>query len=286
MEKIKNIGLVLEGGGFRGIHSAGVLDYFLEQGWELPYIIGVSMGSCNGANYIAKQKGRSIEIPYEYINDRHYISFWNLVTKGSLFDMDFVFYEEPSKRYPFDKETFRKSSQVFLICAMDVLEGKSTYFKASELNDLELYNALKASCSLPFISKMVTLRGRQYLDGGLSDSIPVKKAIDDGMEKVLVVATRDKNYRKEKSVFAKKSLMYRHYPKVVDAINNRNDHYNDELDYMKKMEEKGVVKVIYPKEPLLLGRTEKNAHKLLETYNKGYDRAKELHKEIENFISY
>ncbi len=121
------VGLVLEGGGFRGVYTAGILDYFLEQDWHFPYVIGVSMGACNGANYISKQKRRSIDVPYEFVDDERYISFKNLLKDGNLFGMDFIFDEIPNKHNKFDFETFRESDQIFLIAAMDVHFGGSRF---------------------------------------------------------------------------------------------------------------------------------------------------------------
>jgi predicted patatin/cPLA2 family phospholipase len=277
------IGLVLEGGGFRGIYSAGILDYFLEQEWHFPYIIGVSMGSCNGANYISKQKKRSVEIPYEYIEDPRYISYKNLITQGNLFGMDFIFHKIPDQLNKFDYETFRKSEQEFVITTMDVDHGGSRFFSNKELNDAEFNIALKASCSLPFISKMVNIRDGKYLDGGLSDSIPIKKAFDDGVDKVIALVTREKGYRKNEKETNIGRWVYRKYPHVIKAIHSRSVKYNQELEYMEKMASLGKVFPIYPKVAIDLGRTEKNKDKLMQCYLDGYERAKELHEEIAVF---
>ena len=284
------IGLVLEGGGFRGLYTAGVLDYFLDQNWHFPYVIGVSMGTVNGVNYISKQKGRSIDIPSEFLFDSRYFSYKNLITKGSLFGMDFIFGDIPRIHNVFDIKTFRASDQEFVITAMDVQFGGSKYFRKDELDDDEMLEVLKASCSLPFISKMVTFRGKKYLDGGLSDSVPVKKAFEDGVDKVIALVTREKGYRKEVKEpnllkVGSGNLRYRGYPKVVEAINNRSVAYNKELEYMEDMVEAGKVLVIYPKEEIDMGRTERNRDKLWKCYKDGYNRGRELHHEITAFAS-
>lgn len=281
---MKKIGLVLEGGGFRGIYSAGILDYFLDQEWHFPYVIGVSMGSCNGVNYISKQKRRSIDIPYDYMEDHRYISYRNLLTKGSLFGMDFIFHEIPHKLNKFDYEAYRQSDQEFVITAMDVAKGGSKYFMKDDLSDFDFNYALKASCSLPFISKMVEVKGNLYLDGGLSDSIPIKKAFDDGVDKVIALVTREKGYRKEVKKTKTGKFIYRKYPNVVEAINTRSEKYNDELQYMEEMAAAGKVFPIYPAKPINIGRTERNKEKLMASYLEGYERAKELHDEIVAFI--
>lgn len=282
------IGLVVEGGGFRGLYTAGVLDYFLEQDWHFPYVIGVSMGSVNGANYISKQQRRSIDVPMEFLYDPRYFSYRNLVTQRSLFGMDFIFDDIPNKYNEFDYDTFMNSDQEFVITAMDVQFGGSRYFSKSELSKDEMLDAMKASCSLPFISKMVNFKGKKYLDGGLSDSIPIRKAFEDGVDKVIALVTREEGYRKEvKEPSALKvvsgNLMYRGYPKVVEAINYRSVTYNKELDYMEDMIEEGSVMTIYPNEAIDMGRTERNKDKLKKCYEDGYLRAKELHKEIMEF---
>ena len=282
------VGIVLEGGGFRGIYTAGILDYFLDQNWHFPYVIGVSMGTVNGANYIAKQKGRSIEVPSEFLYDPRYFSYKNLITQGNLFGMDFIFHEIPRKYNKFDYKTFEASDQEFVMTAMDVQFGGSKYFRKDELNEAEVLDAMRASCSLPFISKMVTFKGKKYLDGGLSDSIPIKKAFEDGVDKVIALVTREEGYRKEiKEPNAIKigsgNLVYRGFPKVMDAVNNRSKSYNQEIEYMEEMVKTGKVMAIYPKEPIDMGRTERNKDKLEKCYKDGYKRGKELHNEIVAF---
>lgn len=284
MKKENKIGIVVEGGGFRGIYTGGILDYFLEQQWHFPYVIGVSMGACNAANYISKQKRRSIDIPYKFMNDSRYISYQNLLLKGSLFGMDFIFHEIPYKHNLYDFEQARLSDQVFKVGAMDIEAGTSTFFNIQSMSDDDTLLALKASCSLPLISKIVDINGKKYLDGGLTDSIPVKQAFDDGMDKVIVLLTREEGYVKEKSHSKIFDLVYRRYPKVSEAVKMRHEKYNEEMNYLKQKIEEGKVLPIYPKEPIQMGRTEKNKEKLLQCYHDGFERAKELHQEINTFI--
>lgn len=199
--------------------------------------------------------------------------------------MDFIFHEIPYKHNEFDFETFRDSKQKFLIGAMDVHKGGSRFFDAHDLSDHELLLALKASCSLPYISPMVSLRGGKYLDGGLSDSIPVKKAIEDGMDKVVVLVTREEGYEKAVKERKGRSLIYRAYPEVGQHINNRSAKYNEELKYMKELEELGKAFVIYPDAPIEIGRTERNAEKLMKAYKDGYRRAGEVYENLMKFLS-
>lgn len=280
----KNVGIVVEGGGFRGIYTGGILDYFLEQEWHLPYVIGVSMGACNAGNYISKQKGRSIDIPYKYMDDSRYLSYRNLFLKGSLFGMDFIFNEIPYRLNHYDFETMRKSGQVFKVGTMDVDSGDTTFFDMNSLSNDDMLIALRASCSLPLISKMVDLKGRKYLDGGLTDSIPVRKAFEDGMEKVIVLLTREEGYIKEKSTTKVFDLVYAKYPKVANAVSQRHHKYNSEMEFIKSKIAEGKVLAIYPKVPIKMGRTERNKEKLMQCYKDGYTRAKELHHTIAEFI--
>jgi len=280
----EKIGIVVEGGGFRGIYTGGILDYFLEQEWHLPYVLGVSMGACNAANYISKQKGRSIDIPYAYMDDPRYIGYKNMIFKGSLFGMEFIFDEIPNKLNVYDFKVAQQSNQVFKVGAMDVATGQSTFFTINELSKEDTLLALKASCSLPLISKMVRLQDKNYLDGGLTDSIPVKKAFEDGMDKVIVLLTREEGYIKEASNPRLFEWIYRKYPNVAKAIKVRHEKYNQEMDYINSMVELGKVLPIYPKEPINLGRTEKNKEKLMQCYKDGYSRARELHHLIAEFI--
>lgn len=282
---MQKIGLVIEGGGFRGIFTAGFLDFFLENNIEFPYVIGVSMGACNGANYISKQKKRSIAIPYDFIEDDRYISFKNLLRDGNLFGMDFIFHEIPYEHNRFDFKTFQNTPQTFLITAMDCISGDTFYFNKDSLSEKESLTALKASCSLPLISKMVSLQGRKFLDGGLSDSIPVQKAFEDGMEKVVVLLTRERGYRKKpsKSNFLLKR-MYKSYPKVLDAIEMRHQRYNETLDQIDRYEAEGKVLAIYPETAIPIGRTERSKDKLMAAYEAGYQQAQKMKEEIMNFI--
>ena len=282
---MQKIGLVIEGGGFRGIFTAGFLDFFLENEIEFPYVIGVSMGACNGANYISKQKKRSIAIPYDFIDDDRYISFKNLLKDGNLFGMDFIFHEIPYEHNLFDFKTFKETPQTFLITAMDCISGETFYFNKEKLSDKEALTALKASCSLPLISKMVSLQGRRFLDGGLSDSIPIQKAIEDGMDKVVVLLTRERGYRKKpsKSNFLLKQ-MYKKYPKVLEAIETRHVKYNDTLDLIERLEKEGRVLALYPEKAIPIGRTERNKDKLMAAYEAGYQQALKMKEQIIQFI--
>jgi predicted patatin/cPLA2 family phospholipase len=278
----KKIGLVLEGGGFRGIYSAGILDFFLENKIEFPYVIGVSMGACNGANYISKQIGRNLKVPYTYINDKRYISYTRLIKHGELFGMDFIFNEVPNKLIPFDFDTFYKSRQRFVVVTTDCNTGKPHYYNDFKKNNI--LEVLKASTSLPFAAPMVLIQNRELLDGGISDSIPIHKAFEDGCEKLVVILTRHRGYRKSKSkskVISK--LLYRKYPALQKAILERDEVYNKTLNEIEKLEKENKIYVIRPPHKLSIGRIEKNREKLKEAFDVGYNQCKNLVDDLINF---
>lgn len=281
---IENTGLVLEGGGFRGIYSAGILDFFLEENLHFPYIIGVSMGACNGACYVSKQHGRNIRIPYNYINDRRYISVYNFFKKGSLFGMDFIFNEIPEKLDIFDENTYKNSTQNFIIVTTDCKTGKPVYFEKDKIKDLS--TVLKASSSLPFISKMIKIDNNYYLDGGITDSIPAKKAIEDGNKKLVIILTRPKGYyKKPVNLKLLGKFRYKNYPKVLECVKNRYFKYNESLKYIEELEANNKAFVIRPKENLDMGRVERNKQKLKKTYDIGYNDALELKNELIEFLN-
>lgn len=281
----KKIGLVLEGGGFRGVFTEGILECLLENDINLPYVIGVSMGSANGANYVAKQKRRNYDIAMTYLNDDRYISIKNMVTKGGLFGMDFVFNDIAYELDPFDFKAFYDSKQELVIGAMSCYSGLTDYFYKSDLEERDLLKALQASCSLPFISKKVSIKGVEYLDGGVSDSIPVRKALEDSCEKVIIILTRDKDYIKEpftKSQLGK--IIYYNNPVVVKMMEKRHIYYKETMDYIKELEESGVALVLRPPKPIEVGRTEKNHEKVRTTFLMGYNYGKESMDTIQAFI--
>lgn len=278
---MKKIGLVLEGGGFRGIFAEGFTAWLIEHAIEIPYVIGVSMGAINGVNYVSKQKGRNLRIVEEFIHDSRYISTRNLVTQGSLFGMDFIFDDIAHKHVVFDFETFNTSRQELVIGAMNCETGETTYKRKSTVSTEDMMQALRASISLPFISKLTYLDDVPHLDGGLTDPIPARKALEDGCDKIIVVTTRDLNYVKEPFKGAPVGKMfYRHYPEVTKALKNRHLVYRETQGYLKGLEASGTALVIRPKSPLKVGRTEKNLDKVREAFQLGYQTAQRYEKEI------
>jgi predicted patatin/cPLA2 family phospholipase len=272
-------GLVLEGGGMRGLYTVGVLDYFMEQSFMPDYIIGVSAGAANAVSYLANQKGRGYSVNIDYLNDKRYVGFSNFIKPGSIFGMDLIFDEIPNKLYPLDYAAIQSSFCELKIGATDVLTGKCVYFGKEHLKENCLI--LRASSSIPILSPMVQYQDRNYLDGGTSDPIPVKKAISDGCDRVIVVLTQPRGFKKapQKYKILYKKL-FRHYPMMIEALKNRHIIYNQALDYIQKLERQGKAVVIAPSLSLEIGRYEKNKGKLDKVYSLGKNDAQKKFLEI------
>lgn len=280
---MKNIGLVLEGGGMRGLYTCGVLEYFMEKDLYFNYIIGVSAGICNAASYASKQRGRNEQVILNYINDSRYISLKNLFWEKSLFGMNFIFNEIPNKYVPFDFHTFHSSPFKFIIGATDCNTGKPVYFNKEHIS--EGLEVLKATASLPIISPIVKYKGFQLLDGGISDSIPIMKSIEDGNKKNIIVLTRNLGYRKSPIKFKRLiKFKYKNYPDLVKTLLNRYKSYNETLDNIEQLEKDGKVMVIRPSRELKVGRYERNINKLRDLLENGYEDAKGIYEKIQEFI--
>lgn len=280
---MNKVGLVIEGGGMRGLYTCGVLEYFMEKDLYFNYIIGVSAGACNAASYISKQKGRNIKVNTGFLDDWRYMSFRNLILEKSLFGMDFIFKEIPDKHVQFDYEVFRNAQCEFLVGATDCKTGEALYFNKEDMR--EGFDVLRASSSLPLISPIVRYKGYELLDGGISDSIPIIKSMEDGNDKNIVILTRNKGYRKSPLKFANLIKMkYRKYPLLVQSMLNRYQKYNDTLDYIEKLEEEGKVIVIRASKEIMVDRLERNPVKLHELFQNGYEDAENAYERIMEFL--
>lgn len=282
---MENIGLVLEGGGMRGLYTTGVLDFFMEKSLYFPYVIGVSMGACNGLSYISRQKGRNKNINVNYVNDPRYLSYKNLILKKGLFGAEFIFDELPNKLEIFDIETFTKAKEKFVVAVTDCDRGEAVYFEKSECKDKDVYDVVKASSSLPFMAPVVKFRGLNLLDGGVADPIPIKKSIKDGNNKNVIILTRNKGYVKKpfKMKFLARKI-YSQYKGLTDAIVYRYKKYNSTLAYIEKLEREGKVFVMRPRENLKVKRIEKDKNKLIELYNQGYEEASQCYDKLKEWI--
>ncbi len=262
-------GLVLEGGGMRGLYTAGVLDYFMDQGIEFDYCIGVSAGACHATSYLSKQRGRSFRINTAYLSDGRYVGVKNFFKTGSMFGMDFIFDEIPHKLDPFDYDTFLKTKCEFYAGVTDVQTGKPAYFGIEAMNHDT--TVLRASSAIPVFSPIVEFRGRKFLDGGTSDPIPVKKALADGCDKLVIVLTQHRDYVKSPEKFR---AVYRHlygrYPEMVATLDRRYQVYREAKELAFELEKNGKAIVIAPEHPVGLDRFEKDITKLRALYDEGY----------------
>lgn len=278
------VGLVLEGGGMRGVYTAGVLEFFLEHEIAFPYVIGVSAGACNAASYLSKQKGRNKTVTIDYASDPRYISWRNYFKNRQFFGMDFIFDEIPNKHVPYHYDVFYNSPTEFVVGTTDCLTGEPIFFKKEDYQR-ELLTVLRASSSLPFIAPEVKYQEKTLLDGGISDPIPIKKAQQDGFSKNIVILTRNEGYMKKPSRFH--FLVNRKYPEfhgLQKALRNRYKVYNDTMAYLEKEEKAGNVFIIRPNDPLKVGRMERNPEKLKELYNKGYEDARSSLEKLNQWI--
>ena len=284
---MKKIGIVLEGGGMRGIYTAGVLDFFINKNIYFPYVIGVSAGACHALNYLSGQKGRDKDIALKFLGDKRYLSFRNLIRTGEIFGFDFIFGELSEKLLPFDYETFEKSKQELVVGVTNCITGQCEYFYKSKTSTDEILKVVRASSSLPFISKEVIISGKAYMDGGISSSIPLKKAIDDGCEYNIVVLTRNKGYRKKPSKLTRKlsKLKYRNFRGLSKAVGERYKKYNSELEFVEHMEKEGKVFVIRPQKHINVSRVEKDKNKIFQLYKQGYIETAQIYKDLKKWIN-
>lgn len=280
---MKKTALILEGGGFRGLFTSGVLDYFLENEIRFPYVIGVSMGACNGASYISNQHGRNKIVNMDFVNDKRYMSYKRLVLKGELFGMDFVFRTVPKGIVPYDFEAYEKSSQNFKVVVTDIEKGEPVYL--NKPIGMDLMDALQASASLPFISKPVEIEGKLCLDGGISDSIPIRKALEDGYDKFVIILTQPRDFVKESTRAGKLAgLIYRKYPELKRLLGDRHKNYNQARDLIFDLEKQGKALVIEPQEKIPAGRIEKDQAILQASFDMGYDEARASKDRLFNFL--
>ncbi|TRX66308.1 patatin family protein [Carboxylicivirga sp. M1479] len=277
--------LVLEGGGFRGMYTSGVLDAFLIKKLQFPYVIGVSAGAAYGISYVSQQFERNKIVNLKYTADPRYMSWRNLFTKGNLFDWDFVYGEIPNKLVPFDFEQLFSLASEFVIGITNVQTGKPEYCSSKHLSREQLLQAITASSSLPFVSKMAMFNGKQYMDGGLSDSIPVDEALRSN-ERAVVVLTRNKTYQKGDAKF--KWLIknrYKKYPMLVETILSRASRYNKTLARIERLEQEGRVFVIRPQSMMNVSRIENDPIKLDQLYQTGLNEALEQFDQLQAWLA-
>ena len=272
---IKNTALVLEGGGFRGIFTAGILEVFMENDLYFDAVYGVSAGATYAASYLSKQPGRNLEVN-ELISDKRYLSLNNLLREKSLFSWDFILEEIPQKIIPFDYTTLQNSESQFYVGTSNCQTGQAEFFLLNKADKQEFRTILSASCSLPLIAPVVEYRKKHLLDGGLADSIPFRHALKNGQNRAVVILTQPENYQKQplKNRWLFK-WYYRKYPKVAEMLCQRAEKYNDSLRQLKQLEKEGTVFVIRPEKPIEIKRIENNPVKTRKIFKDGVNAAQQ-----------
>ena len=276
------VGLVLEGGAMRGMYTAGVLDTFLDNNIEVDGIIGVSAGVLFGVNYLSKQKGRVLRYNKKFIKDKRYMGLYSLLTTGNIINKDFSFYEVPFKLDVFDDKTFNESGIDFYATISYIETGEAEYVKLDSI--LDQMEVLRATSAMPFVSEIVEIDGKKYLDGGVTDAIPVDKCKELGYDKIIVVLTRVKEYRKKKSNDFLAKIMYRKYPKLIEAMNRKYQLYNDTVERIIDSENKKEIFVIRPSRLVDISRIEKDENKLEEMYNLGIEDSKRTMESLKEYL--
>ena len=260
-------GLVLEGGAMRGIYTAGVLDVFLEQEIHFDGVIGVSAGALHGCSFVSEQKGRSLRYFKKYRNDKHFMSWWSFLHTGEVVGKQFCYHDIPERLDPFDYEAFVRSDTDLYATCTNVETGKAEYIKITDM--LSQVDAMRASASMPYVSKIVDYNGMKLLDGGCADSIPVEAFYKMGYERLVVVLTREAGFVKKSENAKMAEIRYHKYPEFVQALQNRHVVYNHSLEVLKEMERAGRAFVIQPDKKLDISRMENNIEVIQQVYDLG-----------------
>lgn len=284
-DKFMKIGLLLEGGGMRGLYTAGVLDVFMENDLKIDGIVGVSAGALFGMNYKSKQIGRVLRYNKKYVKDKNYMGLYSLFTTGNIMNEDFCFNRIVNELDPVDFETFKNTNVDFYAVVTNIQTGKAEYIKIEDLKNSNSIEILRASGSMPFVSKPVLVNNKTYLDGGIADSIPIDKIMSMNFDKIIVVLTRPLEYRKKRTNRIFPKIYYRKYPNFVETINNRYKKYNEELDKILELEKNGKIFVIRPSKLIDIKRVEKDSDKIQAMYDLGRNDTLNLMDKISDYIS-
>lgn len=281
---MSKVGLVLEGGSLRGLYSAGVLDIMMDNDINIDCIVGTSAGALFGPNYFSNQRGRAIRYNKRFCKDRRNISMLSFILTGNVVNKNFAYYKITKELDIFDNETFMKSGKELYVTATNIESGKCEYFKINDV--LEDMEKLRATSAIPIMTRPVKIDDKYYLDGGVSDSIPVKKCLELGCDKVIVVLTQPEGFIKKK-ISDKKvktiKFVFRKYPKLIERMLNRHNDYNECINYINELEKEGKAFVIRPSEKLDIDLIERNPEKLEDIYQIGI---KDMKKKIKNLKKY
>ena len=277
------VGLLLEGGAMRGMYTCGVLDVLLDEKIKVDCIMGVSAGALFGVNFKSRQRGTGIRFNLKYIKDKRYMGLYPLITTGNIVNQEFCFNDIPNILDDFNYASFKRTKEDFYAVVTNMYTGKAEYKKIDELKG-ENVEYLRASGSMPFVSKPVEVNGQKYLDGGIADSIPIDKMVKMGYDKIIVVLTRPVGYRKRRANTSLAKVVYKDYPKLIDAMAKRYRVYNKSVDEVELLSKTRDVFLIRPSKHIKIKRIEKNEKVLKEMYELGVNDTKEKLTELKEYL--
>lgn len=278
-------GLILEGGGMKGIYTAGVLDFFLDKEIEFSSCYGVSAGACNMCSYLSKQRGRGYHINVDYLGQKSYCSVESLLTTGDLFGVDMCYDLIPNYLNPYDYDAFEKYEGKAYAVVTNIKTGEPEYILIEDMRKDII--AVQASSSMPLVSKNVRIGDNLYLDGGIADSIPLRHSMKDGNTKNVIVMTKEEGFVRQPTGSAELALIkarYLRYPKVYEQMRGRHIAYNSTVQYIEELQEQGKVFVIRPKQKSDVSRVEKDKAKLDALYEEGYRDAENCYEELMEYL--
>lgn len=281
-----NAGLILEGGGMKGLYTAGVLDFFIDKEIEFSSVYGVSAGACNMASYIAKQKERGRDVMLDYIGQKRFMGMYSFLTTGDVFGVDMIYSLVPKYLNPIDRKTYSEYQGKAYAVTANIVTGEAEYHQIKDVMDDVEY--IRASSSLPIVSKNVHIDDNIYLDGGIVDSVPIRQSELMGNTKNVIILTKPEGYRREpesKKMLALIKAKYIKYPKVYELMKNRHTVYNETFDYIEEKEKKGEIFVIRPSVNMNIGRIEKDVAKLTDLYKLGYKDAETQYLNMLEYLS-
>jgi predicted patatin/cPLA2 family phospholipase len=269
MQITSNTGLVLEGGGMRGVFTSGVLDAFMKHEVYFPYVVAVSAGACNGLSYMSHQPRRARWSNIDMLQKYDYISLKSLIVNGSIFDPELIYERFPNEFFPFDYDAYEKNPATFEVVTTNCRTGRAMYL--TERHDhRRLTQLIRATSSLPFVAHITRVDGIPMLDGGIVDSIPILRSIETGHQENVVVMTRNRGYRSSEPDIKIPKFLYGEYPRLRVALSRRTAAYNEQLDLVERMEDWGEIVVIRPQKPLEVGRITEDVAKLERLYEEGF----------------
>ena len=277
------IGLVLEGGALRGLYTAGVLDCFLKNNIQVDGVYASSAGAMFGINYISKQQGRVLRFVKKLSSDKRYMGFKSYLTTGNIINKDYSYYKLPMYEDPFDELTFQKNYIPFYASLTNVETGQAEYKEI--LNTQKDVEYLRASSSMPFLSKIVKIKSKKYLDGGLADSIPLKICKKNNYDKIIVILTREEDHIERKNNQLLTKIVYHKYPNLVKIINNRYKEYNSLITEINKLAADKQIFLIRPSKHIEMKSLERNNDKLQSMYDLGLNDANKLLNDLKKYIS-